>query len=165
MAANYVRFDPALKIGNDTSHARGFNVQCLIVDNVDGEVLAIEQNRIHADHNPLQHAEQIGIRNAMARLHAKRPRPGNLSVEKYYKQKLFMAPGSNPPDYVNVGCTLYNSFDPCGFCAVTLLVCYMKRIAYLFEDKKFDGVYEQMRAYFKNRESIKESFFEAGFPL
>ena len=156
LAATYVRFDPPLKSESAVSHVHGFNVHCLIVDNSDGEVLALEQNRIHADENPLQHAEQIGVRQALNRLHVKRPRPAGISVEKYYRDLLFMSPGGTPDDFVNHGCTLYNTFDPCGMCATTLLVCYMKRIAYLFEDKTFGGVYDYMRSYFKNRESLKE---------
>lgn len=156
LAANYVRFDPPLVSPAGVSHVRGFNVFCIIVDNIDGEVLAIDQNQIHGTFNPLQHAEQVGVRNAIDKLHVKRPKPVDMPVETYYKQRLFMAPGTAAGDYVNKGCTLYNTFDPCGMCAVTLLVCYMKRIAYLFEDAKFDGVYESMRKYFKNRESIKE---------
>lgn len=156
LAANHLRFDPALKTGTAVSHAHGFNVFSLVVDNVDGEVLAIERNRIHADDNPLQHAEQIGIRVALPRLHQKRPRPVTMPVEAYYKTQLFMGPGTEPGDFLTRGCTLYNTFDPCGFCAVTLLVCYMKRIAFLFDDKKFDGVYKHMGDnYFKGRQSCK----------
>ena len=59
-------------------------------------------------------------------------------------------------DFATRGCTLYNTFDPCGMCAVTLLACYMKRIIYLFEDAKFSAVYDYMRQYFKGRDSAKE---------
>jgi hypothetical protein len=41
-------------------------------------------------------------------------------------------------------------------CAVTLLVCYMKRIAYLFDHPQFATVYDDMRQYFRGRESLKE---------
>jgi tRNA(Arg) A34 adenosine deaminase TadA len=162
LASNYVRFDPELVTSMAISHSHGFNVHCLIVDNVDGEVLSLARNKIHADDNPLQHGEQVAIRTALTRLHAKRPRPVALSVEKYYKGSLFMAPGVNPEDFVNVGCTLYNTFDPCGMCATTLLVCYMKRIVYLFEDSKFEAVYEEMRKYFGKRESVKEPLMLVG---
>jgi hypothetical protein len=67
-----------------------------------------------------------------------------------------MSPGTAPEDFFNRGCTLYNTFDPCGMCAVTLLVCYMKRIAYLFDNRQFAMVYDDMRKYFRGRESIKE---------
>jgi tRNA(Arg) A34 adenosine deaminase TadA len=156
LASHHIRFDPAIPLGGKTLHAHGFNVHCLVVDNADGEVLALNRNRIYADQNPLQHAEQVALRDAIARLHAKRPRDDGMTIDDYIRQRMFMAPGTQEADYWNVGCTLYNTFDPCGFCAVTLLVCYMKRIAFLFDDKKFDGVYEKMREYFKKRESIKE---------
>ncbi|MBX9949401.1 MAG: hypothetical protein K2Y39_09560 [Candidatus Obscuribacterales bacterium] len=170
LSATYVRFDPELITNNSVSHARGYNVQSLIIDNADGDVLAIEGNRIHQDGNPLQHAEQMGVRAAIARLHEKRPRDPSMSVESYYKTQLFMAPGKTESDFENKGCTLYNTFDPCGMCAVTLLVSYMKRIAYLFDDATFEKVYEDMRFYFKNRDSVKESlslveFTDAGNPL
>ncbi|MCY2964988.1 MAG: hypothetical protein NT069_15355 [Planctomycetota bacterium] len=156
LAANHVRFDPPLSSGAGVSHVRGFNVHCLVIDNTDGEVLALEQNHIHAEGNPLQHAEQVGVRAALDRLRKKRPRPTDMPVEKYYKQLLFMAPGTGADDFLNFGCTLYNTFDPCGMCATTLLVCYMKRIAFLFDDQKFATVYDDMRQYFKNRDSVKE---------
>lgn len=156
LASTHIRFDPELKTRGAASHAYGFNVHCLVVDNSDGEVLALERNRIHADNNPLQHAEQVGIRAAMARLHEKRPREVGTPVEKYYRNSLFMSPGTAPEDFFNRGCTLYNTFDPCGMCAVTLLVCYMKRIAYLFDNPQFATVYDDMRKYFRGRDSIKE---------
>jgi tRNA(Arg) A34 adenosine deaminase TadA len=157
LASTCLRFDPELKSGDLKSHARGFNVHCLVIDNIDGEVLALECNRIHIDDNPLQHAEQLGVRVALEALQQKRPRPAGMPVDKYYKSMLFMGPGTDPDDFSNVGCTLYNTFDPCGMCAVTLLVAYMKRIAYLFDDVKFEAVYEHMRTYFGKRQSVKES--------
>lgn len=156
LLSHYVRFDPAISSSGKSIHPHGFNVHCMVVDNVDGEVLSLTRNRIYADQNPLQHAEQVGVRAAMPRLHSKRPKPADMNVDDYIRRQMFMAPGSTDADFLHVGCTLYNTFDPCGFCAVTLLVCYMKRIAYLFDDKKFDGVYEKMRDYFRNRESVKE---------
>lgn len=156
LLSHHVRFDPAISCSGKPIHPHGFNVHCMVVDNVDGEVLSLTRNRIYADQNPLQHAEQVGVRAAMPRLHEKRPKPRDMSVDDYIRRQMFMAPGVAESDFLHVGCTLYNTFDPCGFCAVTLLVCYMKRIAFLFDDKKFDGVYEKMRDYFRNRESIKE---------
>lgn len=156
LTSHYVRFDPAVSVRGKATHAHGFNVHCLVVDNVDGEVLALDRNRIYADQNPLQHAEQVAVREALDRLHIKYPCPPGMSIDDYIRKRLFMSPGQGERDFIDVGCTLYNTFDPCGFCAVTLLVCYMKRIAFLFEDKKFDGVYEKMREYFRNRESLKE---------
>jgi tRNA(Arg) A34 adenosine deaminase TadA len=156
IAATYLDFDPEIVHGNSSSHSRGFNVCCMIVDNVDGEVLACGQSHIHSTVNPLQHAEQIVVHEAIERIRTKRPRPVNMSVEEYYKTRMFMAPGINPSAIAHTGCTLYNTFDPCGMCAVTLLACYMKRIAYAFEDVKFAEVYQLMRKFFKGRESVKE---------
>jgi hypothetical protein len=50
-------------------------------------------------------------------------------------------------------------------CAVTLLVSYVKRIAYLFDDEKFAPVYDYMKAnYFRGRDSAKEpiQLFDGG---
>jgi tRNA(Arg) A34 adenosine deaminase TadA len=157
LARAYVDFDPPISTAPKAPHTTGFNVHCLVLDNRDGEVLAVARNRIFAESDPLQHAEQGGIRLAMARLKAKRPRPARMTVVEYYKGELFMQPGTTDADFAFKGCTLYNTFDPCGFCATTSLVCYMKRIAYVFEDKKFSGVYDLMKTqYFTNRDSIKE---------
>ncbi len=158
LAANYVHFDPPVSRAGKTVHTHGFNVHCLVIDNRDGEVLALNRNRIYADEDPLQHAEQVGIREALPRLHVKYPRPVGVPIDEYVRKNLFMEPGTAAEDFLNRGCTLYNTFDPCGFCATTLLVCYMKRIAYLFDDKKFHEVYDYMGAkFFKGRESVRES--------
>ncbi len=157
LARAYVDFDPPISTAAKAPHPRGFNVHCLVLDNRDGEVLAMARNQIHAEEDPLQHAEQVCIRLAMNRLKAKRPRAAGRTVVDYYKGDLFMEPGVAEEDFAFKGCTLYNTFDPCGFCATTSLVCYMKRVAYLFEDKKFNGVYDLMKEkYFTKRDSIKE---------
>jgi tRNA(Arg) A34 adenosine deaminase TadA len=163
LASAGIDFDPGLRTLGRVSHARGFNVHCLVIDNADGEVVALERNRIHADDNPLQHAEQVAVRAALVRLRAKRPRPVGMPVDKYYKTMLFMAPGTAEADFFDRGCTLYNTFDSCGMCAVTLLVAYMKRIAYLFDDAKFVAVYDDMKTrYFTGRDSVKDA---KPFPL
>ncbi len=157
LARAYVDFDPPISTAGKMPHSRGFNVHCLVLDNRDGEVLAVARNQIYSDEDPLQHAEQVGIRLSMKRLKVKRPRAAGRTVVDYYKGDLFMEPGNTEEDFAFKGCTLYNTFDPCGFCATTSLVCYMKRIAYLFEDKKFNGVYELMKEkYFTKRDSIKQ---------
>lgn len=157
LARAYVDFDPPVVRGDKQTHVTGFNVHCFVLDNRDGEVIAVGRNRIFAESDPLQHAEQVGIRQALSRLKEKRPRPSGMPVTDYYKGHLFMEPGTSEADFSTKGCTLYNTFDPCGFCATTLLVCYMKRIAYLFEDAKFSEVYGMMkREYFKGRDSVKQ---------
>jgi tRNA(Arg) A34 adenosine deaminase TadA len=155
LASTYIHFDPALVGDKSTGHAYGYNVNCLVVDNTDGEVIALERNRIFADANPLQHAEQLGVRAALARLHQKRPRALGVSVASYLRDSLFMQKGTEPEDFLNKGCTLYNTYDPCAMCATTLVFCKMKRIAYLFEDLHFEKVYDQMRALLP-LDSVKE---------
>jgi tRNA(Arg) A34 adenosine deaminase TadA len=158
LSHNFLFFDPAIPVSErDVTHRFGFNVHCAVIDNHDGQVLSIERNAIHDDENPLQHAEQRAIRLALERLRRKKPRQPQHTVEKYYKSELFMGPGSAAGDFLRNGCSLYNTFDPCAMCAVTLLICYMKRIVYIIEDAKYANFYEQTKqAYFKSRESIKE---------
>ena len=38
-----------------------------------------------------------------------------MTIDDYIRNQMFMAPGTTDADYLNVGCTLYNTFDPCGF--------------------------------------------------
>ncbi|MDZ4849726.1 MAG: hypothetical protein SGI77_10555 [Pirellulaceae bacterium] len=154
----YLEFDPPVVSNGVTTHYGGFNVQALVIDNRDGEVLAVGANQIFRDENPLQHAEQIALRIALERLKQKKPRPSGMTVDTYYKTMLFMEPGSDDESIYRKRCTLYNVFDPCGFCAVTLLIAYMKRIAYVFEDNTFSAVYKDMGTnYFNGRESRKEA--------
>lgn len=156
LARNFIRFDPPIPVAGKTTHSEGFNVHCCVIDNVDGEVLALEQNAIHSKEDPLQHAEQRAIRAALARLHEKRPRSASQTVEEYYKSSLFMSPGETESDFIRSGCTLYNTFDPCAMCAVTLLIAYMKRIVYVIDDVKYATVYEDMKSkYFSSRQSQK----------
>lgn len=158
LSHNYLFFDPPISVGDGKiTHCRGFNVHGCVIDNRDGEVLAVAANAIHAHDDPLQHAEQRVLRKAISRLHAKQPRSASQTVEEYYKSSMFMAPGTAAGDYLRTGCTLYNTFDPCAMCAVTLLVAYMKRVVYVVEDAKFAAVYEDMKQkYFSTRQSIKE---------
>lgn len=150
LASTYVHFDPPLvhQVGGETKtgHAYGFNVNCLVVDNRDGEAVALERNRIYVDCNPLQHAEQLGVRAAIARLLQKRPR--TTSVDSYLGTSLFGESGSAPRDFLRKGCTLYNTYDPCGMCAAMLALTKMKRVTYLFDDPKFEKVYDQLRPLF-----------------
>lgn len=157
LARTHTKFDPALKYAGGVVHAGGFNVHAFVVDHRDGEVVAAEFNQIFAEEDPLQHAEQRAIRSAYRRLKDKRPRAPGVTVEQYYKTQCFMEPGVKDEDFIQGGCSLYNTFDPCGLCATTLLACYMKRIAYLFADHKFSDVYDAMkRDYFRGRDSIKQ---------
>lgn len=165
LAHTHFRFDHPIptKAGAPATHFAGLNVHCCVVDNADGEVLAVGRNSIHADENPLQHAEQVVVRAALERLKRKRPRSAGVTVEDYYRSSLFMGKGTQPADFVRVGCTLYNTFDPCAMCAVTLLIAYMKRIAFVIPDVKYAGFYEATKEkYFPTRESVRESVTFAG---
>jgi tRNA(Arg) A34 adenosine deaminase TadA len=160
LARTHFLFDhpTPMKEGAAPTHFAGLNVHCCVVDNTDGEVLAVGRNTIHADENPLQHAEQVVVRAAHERLRRKRPRAAGVTVEEYYRSSLFMAKGEQPGDFLRVGCTLYNAFDPCAMCACTLLIAYMKRIAYVIPDVKYEGFYEETKKkYFPTRESVRES--------
>ncbi|MBP3954081.1 hypothetical protein J8F10_02065 [Gemmata sp. G18] len=165
LARTYFLFDRPIpaRTGAPPTHFAGLNVHCCVIDNTDGEVLAVGRNSIHADENPLQHAEQVVIRAAHERLRRKRPRGAGVTVEDYYRSSLFMAKGGQPGDFLRVGCSLYNAFDPCAMCACTLLIAYMKRIAYVIPDKKYEGFYEETKKkFFSSRESVRESVALAG---
>jgi tRNA(Arg) A34 adenosine deaminase TadA len=156
LARTYFMFDPPIDLGAgaNPTHFRGLNVHCFVIDNTDGELIAAERNMIHAEESPIQHAEQRALRAAIERIRQKRPRQPNTTVEEYYKRRMFMDDGSSEEDYVRRGCTLYNAFDPCAMCAVTLLIASMKRIAYVVEDLKFAGFYQEVKGrYFSSRQS------------
>jgi tRNA(Arg) A34 adenosine deaminase TadA len=145
MAQLYLNWDPPITVPvtpPESTHFHGLNIHALIVDNTDGEVVALQQNQIHRDNSPLQHAEQIAVRAAIARIELKRPRDGNTTVEEYYRHKLFYAAGTTPEDFTYKGCTLWTTLEPCPMCAATLCVCRMKRVAYLVPDMKFGGSWD-----------------------
>src|SRR5947199_538906 len=66
LSSLYLRFDPPISapIGNQSqpTHFHGLNVHALVIDNADGEVLALEQNQIHAHQSPVEHGEQRALR-------------------------------------------------------------------------------------------------------
>src|SRR5438046_1900928 len=115
LARAYFLFDAPIELGDGKppTHFRGLNVHCFVIDHADGELLAAERNMIHAEENPLHHAEQRAVRAAIDRIRQKRPRPAEMTVESYYQTMMFMARGSTAGDYLRRGCTLYNAFDPC----------------------------------------------------
>ena len=130
------------------SHSAGLNIHATVIDNVDGEVLALDRNTIHADGSPLQHGEQRAIRTAIARVTAKRPRQPSQAVEGYYRSSMFMGKGSSPADFLNVGATLYTTLEPCPMCASSLLVCRMKRVLFLIPDQKYGGAWQMLKSKF-----------------
>lgn len=149
----HLRFDPPISAPNmnqpQPTHFHGLNVHALVIDNVDGEVLALEQNQIHAHQSPVEHGEQRALRTAIARVGQKRPRGTATTVEEYYRSQLFYGNGAAEGDFVTQGATIYTSLEPCPMCATTILVCRVKRTVFLLKDHKFGGAWT----------TIKESFY------
>ena len=145
LSSLYLRFDPPISCGdNDTAqptHFQGLNIHALIVDNADGEVLALEHNQIHAHQSPVEHAEQRALRMAIARIGAKRPRAPATTVEDYYRRQMFYDDGAQDVDFLQRGATIYTSLEPCPMCATTILVCRVKRTVFLLQDKTYGGVW------------------------
>jgi len=137
----YVNWDPPLKTLDPKllTQYHGYNIHAVIVDNIDGEVLALERNLIHEFESPVDHGEQLAVRAAVERLRVKRPRPTSQAVEEYYRSSLFYDQGAEPPDFLNKGCTLYTTLEPCPMCTATLLVCRMKRVVYVTPDSTYGG--------------------------
>ncbi len=100
MAIAYKNFDHQFKhLDGQLTHIRGLNIFAAIVDNIDGTILAEKQNQIHVENNPMLHAEQLTIREAIEKVNVKRPRNmSTTSVESYYRNYLFNDPSSK--DYL-----------------------------------------------------------------
>jgi tRNA(Arg) A34 adenosine deaminase TadA len=160
LAHAFLTWDPPIAAGLDShgnadfTHYAGLNIHALIVDNLDGEVLAIERNLIHEGEDPTRHAEQGAIRAALARLRVKRPRGAGVSVENYYRSHLFYDAGSANEDFVRKGCTLYTTLEPCPMCTTTICVCRMKRTVFIIQDKKFGGSWGDAKS-----PGIKDHFY------
>ncbi|MBL0137055.1 MAG: hypothetical protein IPP86_00825 [Bacteroidetes bacterium] len=137
MALAYKNFDyQFIHTDQELTHSKGLNIFSCIIDNSDGDVLALQQNQIHNYCNPLLHAEQLSLNEAINKLNLKRPRVnGKMSVENYYRTMLFNDPTSY--DEIDAGATIYTTLEPCPFCTSALLVCRMKRIVFIIPDSKF----------------------------
>lgn len=146
-AGAFARFDPPVIYTGEAapSHVAGLNIHAAVLDNSDGEVLALDRNTIHSDGSPLQHGEQRAVRTAIARVSAKRPRQPGQAVEGYYRSSMFMGKGTTPDDFLNAGGTLYTTLEPCPMCASTLLVCRMKRVVFLLADQKYGGAWQLLK--------------------
>lgn len=140
----HMNWDPPVKTqdGSLTTQYHGYNIHALIVDNIDGEVLALKQNLIHRFESPVDHGEQLAVRAAIERLRVKRPRSMSQAVEEYYRTSLFYDQGTRPTDFLNKGCTLYTTLEPCPMCTATLCVCRMKRVVYVTADSKYGGSWD-----------------------
>jgi tRNA(Arg) A34 adenosine deaminase TadA len=145
LSSLYLRFDPPISCGDNDkaqpTHFQGLNIHALIVDNADGEVLALEHNQIHAHQSPVEHAEQRALRMAIARIGAKRPRAPATTVEDYYRRQMFYDDGAQDADFLQRGATIYTSLEPCPMCATTVLVCRVKRTVFLLQDTTYGGVW------------------------
>src|SRR6478735_2029009 len=108
LSSLYLRFDPPISCGDDgtaqPTHFQGLNIHALIIDNVDGEVLALEHNQIHTHQSPVEHAEQRALRMAIARIGIKRPRAA-ATVEAYYREQMFYDDGAEAADFLQRGTT------------------------------------------------------------
>jgi tRNA(Arg) A34 adenosine deaminase TadA len=158
----YLNWDPPIQAGpkiTDVTHYHGLNICGVILDNADGEVLALAKNSIHAFNSPVEHGEQISLRMAIAKMQTKRPRSPSTTVEDYYRSQLFYAAGTDPKDFILQGCTMYTSLEPCPMCTATLCVCRMKRIIYVTEDQTYGGSYD-WRTEPVHR-GIKDKFYSA----
>jgi tRNA(Arg) A34 adenosine deaminase TadA len=148
----HLRFDPPIVAAGieqpQPTHFHGLNVHALMIDNVDGEVLALEQNQIHAHQSPVEHGEQRALRTAIARVGQKRPRAAATTVEEYYRSQLFYGTGETEGDYLKQGATIYTSLEPCPMCATTILVCRVKRTVFLLQDHKFGGAWTTIKDKF-----------------
>jgi tRNA(Arg) A34 adenosine deaminase TadA len=145
LSSLYLRFDPPISCGDgdaaQPTHFQGLNIHALIIDNADGEVLALEHNQIHAHQSPVEHAEQRALRMAIARIGAKRSRASATTVEDYYRAQMFYGDGAEDADFLKRGATIYTSLEPCPMCATTILVCRVKRTVFLLQDTTYGGVW------------------------
>ena len=151
----HLRFDPPISAPDvnqsQPTHFHGLNVHALIIDNADGEVLALEQNQIHAHQSPVEHGEQRALRAAIARVGQKRPRGTATTVEDYYRSQLFYGDGAEEADFLKQGATIYTSLEPCPMCATTILVCRVKRTVFLLRDHTFGGAWTIIKDKFYDR--------------
>jgi len=172
LSSLYLRFDPPISWGDgDTAqptHFQGLNIHALIIDNADGEVLALEHNQIHAHQSPVEHAEQRALRMAIARIGAKRPRAPATTVEDYYRAQMFYDDGAEDADFLQRGATIYTSLEPCPMCATTILVCRVKRTVFLLQDTTYGGVWISAKNQYYQKNHLKYgqlNLSDAGSPF
>src|SRR5205807_9356292 len=159
LSSLYLRFDPPIGSADGSSASQptqfqGLNIHSLIIDNVDGEVLALEHNQIHAHQSPVEHAEQRALRMAIARIGAKRPRAPATTVEDYYRTQMFYDDRAEDADFLRRGATIYTSLEPCPMCATTILVCRVKRTVFLLQDTTFGGAWVSTKNQFYKKYNL-----------
>ena len=172
LSSLYLRFDPPISCGDgetaQPTHFQGLNIHALIIDNADGEVLALEHNQIHAHQSPVEHAEQRALRMAIARIGAKRPRAPATTVEDYYRAQMFYDDGAEDADFLQRGATIYTSLEPCPMCATTILVCRVKRTVFLLQDTTYGGVWVSAKNQYYQKNHLKYgqlNLSDAGSPF
>jgi tRNA(Arg) A34 adenosine deaminase TadA len=172
LSSLYLRFDPPISCGDgDTvqpTHFQGLNIHALVIDNADGEVLALEHNQIHAHQSPVEHAEQRALRMAIARIGAKRPRAPATTVEDYYRAQMFYDDGAEDADFLQRGATICTSLEPCPMCATTILVCRVKRTVFLLQDTTYGGVWISAKNQYYQKNHLKYgqlNLSDAGSPF
>jgi tRNA(Arg) A34 adenosine deaminase TadA len=158
LSSLYLRFDPPISAADggmtQPTHFQGLNIHALIIDNADGEVLALEHNQIHAHQSPVEHAEQRALRTAIARIGTKRPRAAQITVEDYYRTQMFYDDRAGDADYLQRGATIYTSLEPCPMCATTILVCRVKRTVFLLKDTTYGGVWVSAKNQYYNKYNL-----------
>lgn len=157
MSIAFKNFDKQFIHADGTpTHTKGLNIFAAIIDNIDGEVIGQKQNNIHENCNPMLHAEQLTLKEAIDKLKSKRPKPDGMSVENYYRNFLFNKQ-SAVGDF-NVGCTIYTTLEPCPFCTSALLVNRMKRIVYIIPDAAYGQSYFLLKdKFYKSYDITYES--------
>jgi tRNA(Arg) A34 adenosine deaminase TadA len=157
LSSLYLRFDPPIGSADSAAqptHFQGLNIHALIIDNADGEFLALEHNQIHAHQSPVEHAEQRALRMAIARIGAKRPRAPATTVEDYYRTQMFYDDRAEDADFLQRGATIYTSLEPCPMCATTILVCRVKRTVFLLQDTTFGGAWVSTKNQFYKKYNL-----------
>jgi tRNA(Arg) A34 adenosine deaminase TadA len=158
LSSLHLRFDPPIgsASGNQSqpTHFHGLNIHALIIDNADGEVLALENNQIHAHQSPVEHGEQRALRAAIARIGAKRPRSSSTTVEDFYRSQMFYGDGLADADFLTKGATIYTTLEPCPMCATTILVCRVKRTVFILQDQTFGGAWISIKKQYYDRYNL-----------
>jgi len=155
MATAFRNFDfPFTHPDKQVTHGQGLNIFAGIVDQADGFLIGQQSNKIHSANNPMLHAEQLTLQEAIKAINAKRPRnQSSTSVENYYRNFMFS------------DCSIYTTLEPCPFCASALLVNRMKRIVYIIPDAKFGGAFSELKEkYYKTYVMSYEQLAITEFP-